>query len=81
MFLVRPLIQITRRCVVLVLSRKIAQSLIIADNITVTILDCDRGQVRIGIEAPREINVARTELLERDENLNVELPLKNNSNR
>lgn len=50
----------------LVLSRRENESLIIADNIVVTVLDCGQGQVRIGIEAPREINIVRAELLDRE---------------
>lgn len=38
-------------------------SIVIDGNITVTVLVCDRGQVRIGIEAPKDVNVARSELL------------------
>lgn len=51
----------------LVLSRREFESLIIGSNITITVLGWERGQVRIGIEAPREINVVREELLDRQE--------------
>ena len=47
----------------LVLSRKLGEKIHIGDNITVTIVDIDRGKVRIGIEAPREVPVFRQELL------------------
>ena len=47
----------------LVLSRKLGEKIHIGDNITVTIVDIDRGKVRIGIEAPREVPVFRHELL------------------
>lgn len=50
----------------LVLSRKISESLIIGHNITITILDIGRGQVRIGIDAPKDINIVRSELIERN---------------
>jgi len=49
----------------LVLSRKIGESLRIGDDIELIILDVNRGQVRIGIEAPKTTNIVRTELLTR----------------
>lgn len=32
-------------------------------NITITIVDIDRGKIRLGIEAPREVPIVRSELL------------------
>ena len=49
---------------VLVLSRKQNQSLVIGDNIVITILSIDREQIRLGIEAPREITIMRQELFQ-----------------
>lgn len=49
----------------LVLSRKIGESLKIGEDIELVILDINRGQVRVGIEAPRTTNIVRTELLTR----------------
>ena len=46
----------------LVLSRKQNQSLVIGDNIVITILSIDRDQIRLGIEAPRDISIMRQEL-------------------
>ncbi len=46
----------------LVLTRKMMESIIIGDNITVTIVDIGSGQVRVGIDAPREIRVFRKEV-------------------
>lgn len=49
----------------LVLTRKIGEKIIIGENITVTILDGGRGEgVRIGIEAPREVSIHRSEVVE-----------------
>lgn len=48
----------------LVLSRKQDESLVIGDNIVVTILAIDRDQVRLGIDAPRDIPIVRFELFE-----------------
>lgn len=51
----------------LVLSRKIGESIRIDNNIVVTVLDIDRWQIRIGIEAPREVPIMREELLDAEE--------------
>lgn len=48
----------------LVLSRKQNQSLVIGDNIVITVLSIDREQIRLGIEAPREISIIRQELFQ-----------------
>ena len=49
----------------LILTRKIGESLIIDNNIKVTILDDNNGQIKIGIDAPREVSVHREEVYER----------------
>lgn len=46
----------------LVLSRKINQSIIIDNNIEVIVLDVLKDQIKIGIKAPREITVLRKEI-------------------
>jgi carbon storage regulator len=48
----------------LVFTRKSGESLVIGDNIRVTVLSADRDQVRIGIQAPREISIHRSEVYE-----------------
>ncbi len=50
----------------LVLSRRPFESLMIGDEITITLLKVDRNQVRIGIVAPPDVSVLRSELLERE---------------
>ncbi len=47
----------------LVLSRRIGESVVIGDNVTITVLDVRGDVVRIGIEAPRSVAVNRAELL------------------
>src|SRR6476661_6887886 len=47
----------------LVLTRKLMEKLFIGDDICVTVVRLEGGQVRLGIEAPREIAVVRAELL------------------
>ena len=48
----------------LVLSRKINQSIMIGDGIRIVIVGVDRDQVKVGIEAPREVPVHRSEVYE-----------------
>jgi len=48
----------------LVLTRKIDQSIMIGDNVKITIVDVRGEQVKIGIEAPRSIPVHREEIYE-----------------
>jgi carbon storage regulator len=55
-------ITLTEESIMLVLSRKPAESIIINDNIRVTILSVKGNQVRIGIEAPPEVTVDREEI-------------------
>jgi carbon storage regulator len=55
----------------LVLGRKVGETLVIADNVRVTILGIEGDRVRVGIDAPRSIPVLRQEILDavRHENL------------
>ena len=47
----------------LVLSRKLGEKIFIGDNICITVVDIDRGKIRLGIEAPRDVKIFREELL------------------
>jgi len=47
----------------LVLSRKLGEKIYIGDNICITVVDIDRGKIRLGIEAPRNVPIYRQELL------------------
>ena len=51
----------------LVLSRLENQVITIGDNIRVTIVEVRGGKVRVGIDAPRDLQVLRAELLETQE--------------
>lgn len=48
----------------LVLSRKLDESIIIGENIRLTVVKIDGGQIRLGIEAPPEVAIYRQELLD-----------------
>lgn len=47
----------------LVLSRKLGEKVFIGDSICLTVVDIDRGKIRLGIEAPRDVSISRQELL------------------
>lgn len=48
----------------LVLSRKVSQSIMVGDDVRVVVISVDRDQVKIGIEAPRNVAVHRSEIYE-----------------
>jgi carbon storage regulator len=47
----------------LVLSRKLGEKIYIGENICITVVDIDRGKIRLGIDAPRNVPIYRQELL------------------
>lgn len=55
----------------LVLTRKLNQSVVVDENITITIVDIKKDQISIGISAPPSVKIYRSELLEaiRQENI------------
>jgi carbon storage regulator len=60
----------------LVLTRKASESIIIDDQIKITVLSIDGGKIRLGIDAPREVPVDRAEIhARRLEFVDVELPV------
>lgn len=48
----------------LVLSRRVGESVVIGDDVVVTVLEVRGDLIRVGIDAPRHVSVHRRELLE-----------------
>jgi carbon storage regulator len=57
----------------LVLSRKISERIRIGDSIVLTVVKIQGSIVRLGIEAPAEVHIARDELLARDGDMSGEI--------
>lgn len=54
----------------LIITRKKGESLMIGDDIEITISKIEDGSVKIGIQAPKEVSILRKELLEEIKNEN-----------
>ena len=59
----------------LVLSRKLNESIVINENVVVTVLSVKGDNVRLGIDAPLEIPVHRQEVYEKMQNEEVLMPV------
>lgn len=49
----------------LILTRRVGESLMVGDNVTVTVLGVKGNQVRIGVNAPKDVAVHREEIYTR----------------
>lgn len=56
----------------LVLSRKINQSIVIGDNIEIMLVDIRGDQIKLGINAPKNVKIFRKEVYEEVKSQNVE---------
>ena len=54
----------------LILTRRLGESIIIEDNIKVTVIDINKQQIKLGIDAPKHITINREEVAKKvnDEN-------------
>lgn len=52
----------------LILTRRIGENLMIGDDVVVTVLGVNGNQVRIGVEAPQDVEVHREEIYRRIQN-------------
>ncbi len=55
----------------LVLSRKVDEAIVIADNIIIKVISIDKGVVKLGIDAPKSLSIVRNELLEDVKDSNI----------
>jgi len=56
---------------VLVLSRKIGESILLDDKVTITVMEVSKGVVKLGIDAPKEMLILRKELEEIVKDTNI----------
>lgn len=56
----------------LVLTRQKNESIILGDDIRITIIDIEGDRVRVGIEAPKTLKIMRAELLDETRRVNTE---------
>ena len=58
----------------LILTRRVGETLVIGDDVVVTVLAVKGNQVRLGIKAPRSVSVHREEIFERIKREQEETP-------
>ena len=54
----------------LILTRRVGETIRIGNDVEVTVLSVKGNQVRLGCNAPKDVNIVRTELIERDRGTN-----------
>ena len=55
----------------LILTRRVGETLMVGDEVTVTVLGVKGNQVRIGVNAPKDVAVHREEIYQRIQNENA----------
>ena len=65
----------------LVLTRRLGESITIGDNVKIIIVEIDGNQVKLGIEAPREIEIYREELFEKIKGISFDQQKENRKNK
>lgn len=60
----------------LVLSRYIGEKIKVGEDIIITIVDFNHGKVRIGIDAPKDVPILRTEIIKPKDGLEIKEGLK-----
>jgi carbon storage regulator len=63
----------------LILTRRVGETLMVGDDVTVTVLGVKGNQVRIGVNAPKDVAVHREEIYERIRKENEGGPVKSNA--
>lgn len=63
----------------LILTRKAGEKIRIGDDITIHVVDIGKGNVRIGVEAPKDVTIMRPEVVKRIEEEN-QMAAKKNQN-
>ena len=61
----------------LVLTRKLGETIVIGDDIVIKVVDIHGKQIRLGIEAPTEIKIFRGEIYERIQEENKKAAIEN----
>ena len=56
----------------LILTRRVGETLMVGDDVTVTVLGVKGNQVRIGVNAPKDVSVHREEIYQRIQREKVE---------
>ena len=56
----------------LILTRRVGETLMVGDEVTVTVLGVKGNQVRLGVNAPRDVAVHREEIYQRIQNEKIE---------
>ena len=63
----------------LILTRRVGETVVVGDNVSVTVLGFKGSQVRLGIEAPADVSVHREEIFNRLQLQEQDEPEKQNS--